>query len=281
MDQKEQHGFIEGVGGVRLYYRSIEVPVARAAVLVVHGLGEHSGRYTELGHALARFSFSTFAFDQRGHGNSEGRRGHAARFELLLQDIERFRREVQALVHTDCPIFLLGHSFGGLVALRYLEEYEAGLRGAIIVSPWLATAMPVPRWKVNLAAIVGRVAPSLPFSAQINANDISHDPAVVAAYRDDPLVHDKITPRLFAEVSIAMGLVLQKSDRIRVPLLFLLAGDDRIVDVHRSEAFARSLSVADVTTHVHADDYHEVLNELDRNTAYVEIRDWVETRLQS
>jgi alpha-beta hydrolase superfamily lysophospholipase len=281
MTLREQHGFIEGVGGVRLHYRSFEVPVPRAAVLVVHGLGEHSGRYADLARALAGFDFSTFALDQRGHGNSEGRRGHAARFEILLQDLERFRREVQALVYMECPMFALAHSFGGLVALRYLEEYESAVRGAVIVSPWLATAMPVPRWKVNLAAVVGRFAPALPFSAHIDAGALSHDPEVVAAYRDDPLVHDKITPRLFAEVSSAMGLVMQRSDRIRVPLLFLLAGADRIVDTQRSAAFAKSLCVTDVTTRIYPDSYHEVLNETDRRSAYLEIQDWIETRLQS
>jgi alpha-beta hydrolase superfamily lysophospholipase len=279
MVMQEQQGFIDGVGGVRLHYLTLEVPDPQAALLVVHGLGDHSGRYVDFARAMTRFDFSTFSFDQRGHGRSEGRRGHAPRFETLLQDLDRFRREVQGLVNADCPVFIVGHSFGGLVALRYLEEYESPARGAVIVSPWLATAMPVPRWKVNMAAVVGRIAPAMPFSAHIDARHLTHDDALVQAYREDPLVHDTITPRLFSEVSSAMGLVLQRSDRIKVPLLFLLAGDDRIVDVQRSAAFAKSLSAPDVTTYIYPNSYHELLNEVDRNTIHLQIRDWIETRL--
>lgn len=275
---KEQQGSLDGVGGIRLNYRTLEVPDPQAALMVVHGLGEHSGRYVEFAQAMTRFSFSTFSFDQRGHGLSEGRRGHAASFDTLLQDVDRFRREVQGLMNDDCPLFIVGHSFGGLVALRYMEEYESPARGAVIISPWLATALPVPHWKTKLAAVVGRVAPAMPFSVPIDATHLTHDDAIVRAYLEDPLVHHRITPRLFSEVSTAMGLVLQRSERIRVPLLFLLAGDDRIVDVQRSAAFAKSLSTPDVTTHIYPNSYHELLNEIDRRSVHLQIRDWIETR---
>src|SRR5438105_10818256 len=188
---QETHGTIDSIDGLKLHYRSVEASNPRAALMIVHGLGEHSGRYVDFAETMTRFGFATFAYDQRGHGLSEGRRGHSARFELLLQDLERFRREVRGLTHASCPMFIVGHLFGGLVALRYLEEYESSVRGAIIVSPWLATAMPVPRWKTNLASLIGRVAPAMPFSASINAEHLSHDAAIVRSYREDPLVHDR------------------------------------------------------------------------------------------
>ena len=108
---------------------------------------------------------------------------------------------------------------------------------------------------------------------------LSRDPAVVHAYRDDPLVHSRITPRLFNESSIAMGLAFQRSDRIRLPLLFLLAGDDRIVSTAQSQAFARSLSNRNVAVHIYADSYHEVLNEPNRAEPMHDLRDWVASRL--
>ncbi|MGQ0816254.1 MAG: alpha/beta fold hydrolase, partial [Gemmatimonadota bacterium] len=177
------------------------------------------------------------------------------------------------------PLFLLGHSMGGLIAARYIEEYDGRFTGAIITSPWLATAMPIPRWKVLAASFLNKVLPALPIDAGIDERYLSHDVGVVTRYRDDPLVHGKITPRLFAEASMAMGIVMHRSDRIRIPMLLLLAGDDRLVDTKKSEAFARSLTKADVTIRVLDDYYHEVLNDHDRAIVLHEIRDWVLDRL--
>lgn len=274
------HGYLEGVGGVRIHYRAWEVPSPRAALVVVHGLAEHGGRYDEFAEAMGGYGMSTYALDLRGHGSSEGRRGFVARFEIFLQDLDRFRREVQGLVDPSCPLFLVGQSMGGLVALRYLEEFESPFRGAAIVSPWLATAMPVPRWKVNIGSFLSHILPALPMAIGLNPRHLSHDAGVVEAYRADPLVHDTITPRLFTEVSSAMGLVLQRGDRLRIPLLFLLPEEDRIVDTERSVAFARSLPISDVTIRVLPGMYHEVLNELERHAVRAELRDWVVAHLR-
>jgi lysophospholipase len=215
----------------------------------------------------------------RGHGLSEGRKGHVERFDLFLQDVDRFRCEIQSGIAGDLPMFVLGHSMGGLVTARYIEEYDRAFDGAIITSPWLATAMPVPRWKVLASNFLGKMLPALPIDSGIDPDYLSHDKNVVARYRDDPLVHSKITPRLFADASIAMGLVMQRSDRIKIPVLLILAGDDRIVDTRKSESFARTLTASDVTIKVLDDYYHEVLNDHDRSIVFRMIRDWVHARL--
>ena len=274
----ENHGYFEGVGGLRLHYRTWEPHVPRAAVIAVHGLAEHVGRYQEFGRALAAEGVACFAHDMRGHGMSEGRRGHVRSFDVLLQDLERFRREVHGLIEPDCPLFLLGHSMGGLVALRYLEVYQPDMAGAIVVSPWLATAVQVPRWKVLLANTLNRMLPALPFRAGIRSEWLSRDPAVCTAYADDPLVHDTITPRLFTEVAHAMGMVLKGSDSIRLPMLFLLAGQDKIVDTPRTLALARSLSAGRVTVSLHEEAFHELLNEPERRQIRQEILDWIEAQ---
>jgi alpha-beta hydrolase superfamily lysophospholipase len=273
-------GYFVGVGGLRLYYRSWEQPRARAAIAIVHGLGEHSGRYEATADRLAGYGFSTFALDLRGHGLSEGRRGHVNRFETYLQDVDRFRRELYGLVDVGTPLFLLGHSMGGLIALRYLEEFDTPMRGAVIVSPWLATAAPAPHWKITLARALNRLLPAMPFNSGVDPGHLSHDPAVVHAYRDDPLVHSRITPRLFCEASSAMGMTLRRSDRIKVPLLFLLAGDDRIVSTDKSQAFARALSARSVNIRVYENCFHEVLNEPTRAQPLHDLRDWMASLLQ-
>jgi lysophospholipase len=271
-------GTLRGVGGLELAYRTWERPHARAALLVVHGLGEHSGRYTELGSRLASLGIATYAMDLRGHGLSDGRRGHVPAFDVYLQEVDRFRREVEGLAGGRPPLFLLGHSMGGLIALRYQEEYRDRFRGAVISAPWLATAMDVPRWKVTAANALARVLPALPFRHGLRAEDLSRDAAVVRAYRDDPLVHGRITPKTFVEVSAAMGLALQRSDRIARPLLFLLPGADRAVDTARSERFARSIQADDVTIRVLPGAYHEPLNEPDRLQLHRQVRDWIMAR---
>lgn len=273
------HGYLEGVGRLRIHYRTWEVPRPVAGIIIVHGIGEHVGRYEEFAGAMADYRISSFGLDLRGHGMSEGRRGHIGSFNVLLQDLDRFRREVQGLVDMSCPLFILGHSMGGLIVTRYLEEYDAGLTGGIIMSPWLATAMETPRWKVTLATTLSRFLPAFPVRTGLATDLLSHDPGEVARYREDALVHDRITPRFFTEVSIAMGLALQRSERLHVPLLFLLAGADGLVDTAKAVGFARSLQAVDVTLRVIPDAFHELLHEPERAARYAEIREWITKHL--
>ena len=277
---QECHGFIEGVGRLRLHYRAWETPNPRSVLLVVHGLAEHSGRYERFGQDLALAGHSVFALDLRGHGDSDGRRGHVRRFDHLLQDVDRFRREVQGMVPLETPFFLVGHSLGGLIALRYLEEYNPNFRGAVLSAPWLATALPIPHWKVGLAQVLTRIAPSLPLRAPVPSEYLSHDASVAEAYRSDPLVHDRITPRMFTEISSAMGLVFQRADRIGVPLLFLLPGGDRVTDTARTRALARSIHQVEVTMRLFPEAYHELFNEVDRSLVLSELRAWLAGRLE-
>jgi lysophospholipase len=272
-------GSIPGVGRILLRYRTWEASSPRAAIVIVHGLGEHSGRYDEFATRMASFGFSSYACDLRGHGLSEGRRGHTPSFDAFLQDLDRFRREVQGLVDVRLPLFLLGHSMGGLIALRYQQEYNTVFRGAIIASPWVATAMEVPRWKTTVVSALSKPLPALPFSNRIDPALLSHDPDVVSRYAADPLVHDRITPRLFTEASIAMGLVFQRADRFDDPILFLLAGDDRIVDTKRTQALARGIPSGEVTIKVYPGMNHEVLNEEERIVVYRDVRNWISARM--
>lgn len=272
---QQSHGYVEAVGGVRLHYRAWEGSRPRGALMVLHGLADHSGRYEEFGRAMARYGIATYALDLRGHGLSEGRRGYVARFEVFLQDTDRFRREVQGLIDPSCPIFLLGHGMGGLIALRYLEQYESHVRGAVLVAPWLASMLPLARWKTHTAALLSRILPALPLQAPVRAADLSHDDEIVRAFTSDPVVHPHVTPRLLTEASAAMGLVMRRADRLTAPLLFLLPGSDRICDSARSAAFARSLPARDVTIRTFPGLYHDLLNEIERHSIRTEIREWI------
>jgi alpha-beta hydrolase superfamily lysophospholipase len=273
------HGYFAGLDGLRLHYRAWETAASRASLVLVHGLFEHSRRYQEFGEAMAGYGFSTYAMDLRGHGRSDGRRGHVRRFEILLQDLDRFRQEVEGLAPVGQPLFLVGHSQGGLIALRYLQEYRSTFAGAVITAPWLGTAVHLPQWMVVVANVLDRVLPAFPFPYHIDADLLSHDPERVSDYRDDPEIHSTITPRMFTEVSAAIHLAFQRGDRLDVPVHLLLAGDDRIVDTDRSLAFARSLPSDRVTAEVVEGAYHEVLQERERAVLVRRIRDWLDEQL--
>jgi alpha-beta hydrolase superfamily lysophospholipase len=276
---RRSEGTLAGAGGLRLAYRAWEAVHPRAAIVVVHGLGEHSGRYEQFAETMVSFALSTYALDLRGHGLSDGRRGHVPSFDIFLRELDRFRAEVEGLAEYRLPMFLLGQSMGGLISLRYIEEYQARFRGAVLCSPWLATAIPVPRWKVLLASALTHVLPTLPFRSNLDPEQFTRDPEIVRAYLSDPLVHGAITPRLFAEVSAAMEQVFRRSDRIREPLLVLAGDADPLVETGRSVQLAQSLTGVDVTLRVEPGHLHELLQEVDRSRIYRDIRDWIEAHL--
>lgn len=272
-------GRFDGAAGVALRYVFWEASAPAAALIVVHGLSEHARRYAEFGERMALGGVSTFAFDLRGHGESHGQRGHARRFELLVNDVELFRREVLGLIEPGTELFLLGHSMGGLIALRYLQQGVGPFRGGIIVAPWLATVAPVPAWKRRLATLLNRALPALPFPSGIDASILSRDPAIVSSYREDRLVHGTITPRLFCEAEAAMLQARSERTTPKTESLFMLvAGDDRLVDSRVALEVARSLATPDITVKEWPEAYHEILNAPDRSEVFTELLSWIHAR---
>lgn len=278
LECRRTEGTVRGADDLRLHFQAWEATDARAGLILVHGLADHGGRFAPFAEWMTGIGISSFALDLRGHGRSDGRRGHVARFDRFLEDLDRFRSMVHHQLEPGCPLFLVGHSMGGLITIRYLQEFDPPLHGAIVTSPWLATAHPVPTWKLTLSRPLSRLLPWLPFRAGIEANDLSHDPAMVGAYRDDPLVHDTITPRLFVEALDAMRLATERKDRVRVPLLLLIAGEDRLVDSSVAHAFSQRLE-GDIEFALLDGQFHDLLNEATRDEIWTRVAAWVEARL--
>lgn len=271
-------GTFRGADGLPLHARAWTAPGPRAALLVAHGLGEHAGRYSTLAADLVARGVSVYAPDHRGHGRSPGKRGHVRRFAELVDDLEAFRRHVAAGLPPGLPVFLLGHSLGGLVAIRHLEEHPgAGWAGAVLSAPLLGVALRPPAWKTSLAGLLSRLLPALRLSNGIDAADLSTDEVVVAAYRADPLVHPWITPRLYTEIQAAMRLAVERRDRIRVPLLLVVPGDDRIVLAEATETFARGVA-GEVEVRRFPGFRHESLNERERRAVVAGIAEWMAGR---
>jgi lysophospholipase len=255
--------------GTQLVYDACEPPSPRAAVLLLHGWSDHAGRWSDVGERLREAGYGVYLLDQRGHGRSGGLRGHLSRFSQLLGDLQAFRRAVRRR-HTETPQILLAHSFGGLVALRYLETQPGDpIAAAVVSSPWLALATPPPAWKLLAGRLLADLWPTLPIPAGIDSALLSRDPAVNAAYESDPAVHGRMTPGAWREIQWAQRAVAADVHRIDVPLLFLLGGEDRIVDTHAARAFADELTAQQV--HWYPEMFHEVLHDPQREQVMADI----------
>jgi len=185
--------------GILLYMRRWDVESPKAAICLVHGLGEHSGRYEHVAKFFNRNNISFSAFDLRGHGRSEGRRGHAE-YEKLLDDIELFLQSCEY----SCPKIIYGHSMGGNLALNFLLRRDADVAGGIISAPFLRLPKELPKYLYFVLKILNVIAPSIQLSNGINPELISRDEEVVKNYISDPLVHNKISPRFILQ-SIEAG----------------------------------------------------------------------------
>jgi alpha-beta hydrolase superfamily lysophospholipase len=262
--------------GIELYVRHWPVPDGtpqRGRALIVHGLGEHSGRYEHVADALAAIGLDVTAYDQRGHGRSEGVRGGLPHSDALLDDLR--------LVYDTLgePAFLVGHSMGGLVAARAVTGGWVQPRALVVSSPVLAVELtPVQR---ALAVVGRRFLRDTPLPNRLPVDKLSHDPAVVADYKADPLVHDRITSRLFEFMLAAGESARADAPALRTPTLGLVAGADAFLDPGGSRAFFAALPDGTGTLHWYDELWHEVLNERepDRSRVIGGLTGWLEERL--
>jgi len=269
--------------GLRLLLREWPVPAPHGTVLLVHGLGEHIGRYLHVAERLNAWGWTVAGYDQRGHGASDGARGRIARADDLLDDLGHVVAHVQA-AHPD-PCVLLGHSLGGLVVARYAAEALGDARPAawyrpvdalVLSSPALDLGMKTPQ--KLLLPLLGRIAPHVGIGNGLDAAAISRDPRVVAAYRSDPLVHDRIAPRLVRFLVDAGEIVRARAARWKLPTLLLYAGGDRCVVPAGSAAFAATAPPGAVTVHAYPELYHEIFNEPEQARVFDDLRTWLAAR---
>ena len=265
-------GWLTSADGVALRWYRWEVPAARGGVLLVHGFGDHAGRYQDVTRVLNARRYSVLAYDARGHGESEGRRGHADRFELFLADLDTAWTEARRSLRR--PLFVYGHSFGGLTVMRWLQTRGERPAGVVLSAPWLATALRVPRLKLLAAGVLLRVAPALaiPSGGGVPEN-LTRDPERAAAYRADPLVHHVISARFHAETSKAQAAAFAQPLPADVPALLIVPGADPLIDANRTLAWAREHGRG-VEVRVREGGRHEPHNDLDRNELLGGVADW-------
>ena len=268
--------FIRAHDGVALHVAEETLDRPRARVVIVHGYAEHLGRYDELAGRLAGRLFEPHRFDLRGHGHSGGVAAHVARFEDYLDDLGIVLDHVRKSATTACPLLLLGHSLGGLIALSFVRARPEASAALAVTSPFLRPAFDVPPLKRMVATLASAVLPTLPFANMLDPHWLSHDAAVVAAYASDPLVKRTTTPRWFTEVEKAQQQLLAHAAAVTIPLLMMVGDEDKIADHNVStEAFAR-VGSADKTLRTFRGLRHEILNETSRDVVIEELLGWLE-----
>jgi alpha-beta hydrolase superfamily lysophospholipase len=272
------------VTDLHITHAPVENP--RGTVVLIHGLGEHSGRYAHIVDLLHEAGFSVITYDHRGHGHSPGGKGVLPKSTTLLEDLA----SVIDLV-TVRPLVLLGHSMGGAIAARLVAEglQQHGEQPAgwyrkidflVLSSPALATRLTTAD-KIKLA--IGRVlTPNLALPNGLDPDKISHDPEVVRAYREDPLNHDRVTPRLVDFIVGAGKIVRQRADKWNVPTLLMFAGADGLVDPRGSRGFVFAAPRYVVRAHEFPGLYHELFNEAEpaRSEVLAVLREWLGTVVQ-
>ena len=271
-------GHVVSPDGVRVFFRTWACPDARGRVLCVHGLGEHSGRYGGLADAVRGLGLELWALDMRGHGRSEGRRGHVASLDDLLGDLDRLRDRAEEET-PDGPTFVLGHSLGGLVIGRWLQAPgSAGVRGAVFVAPFVNVAMDVPAWKRRLGTAADRLAPAVTLPNGLALEDLFRREGDRRAYDEDPLVHRRISARLWGEMGRGAARLVAGAGTIGTPALFQLAGEDRIVANEATRSFAAALgSPAEVVEYEGA--YHALYHDPRSAEAFADLGAWLGQRL--
>lgn len=249
----------------------------KAVIVIVHGMGEHSGRYQHVAEFFTAHDYGVIAFDHFGHGKTSGKRGHNPSFDAILESIHILVEKAKEVFGTVLPVFLYGHSMGGNAVINYGFKKTHQLTGVIATSPFLQLAFQPPAWKLTLGKLLQKIAPSITLGNELDPNDISRDPVEVKKYIDDPLVHDKISPN-FSLTFIDTGKwAIQNAKHFTTPILLAHGTSDKIIDYKGSETFAKHCQQAELK--LYEGGYHELHNDYCREEVLQNILDWVNDQI--
>jgi alpha-beta hydrolase superfamily lysophospholipase len=276
-EASHQEGFLNSGDHLRLYWQRYRPPSPRATVAVLHGGGDHSGRYPALTTGLVRAGFEVALLDFRGHGQSDGRRWHVDTFDDYLADIDAFLGRLCQDGYAG-KLFVAAHSMGSLIAARWGVDHWREPAGFVLSSPYLRLALRPPLLKVWGARLAGRVVPWLPVATGLTSAALTSDPELQAWTDHDPLYGRKTTPRWFDEASRAQEEVMARAAEFRAPLLVLAAGADTIADAAASRRFVETVSSKDKQFLLYPGFRHEIFNEVERDRPVADAVAWLSAR---
>ncbi|MFZ4437760.1 MAG: alpha/beta hydrolase [Syntrophales bacterium] len=272
---KHQEGFFNGVRDHRIYYQCwLPEAEPKAVLLLVHGLAEHGGRYMNLVNHFLPLGYAVYAIDHLGHGRSEGTRVYVERFTDFTETISSIREMIRSW-QKGKPVFLVGHSMGGLIGAIYLLSHQKELAGAILSGPAVKAPDNISAVTLFAGKVLSALIPKLGL-IQLDAEGVCRDPAVVKAYMTDPLVYGgKVTARLGAEMIKAMGQTGAEASRITLPLLILQGGEDRLVNPSGAQMLYDGVASADRKLILYEGFYHEVFNEPEHVRVLLDVEKWL------
>src|SRR6056297_1318749 len=269
-------GTFIGKSGVEIFFQVWNVPNPKGLLVIAHGLGEHSSRYDNLLNALDGKGISVYALDHRGFGRSGGKKGHVDSFMDYIYDLKIFVNMIKDR-QPGKPLTLLGHSMGGVVACKYALTHPADLEALVLSGPAFMASVKVPAWKNKLAGFLSSKIPSLSMSSGLDSNAISRDKDVVRAYDEDPLVHDKVTPRFFTEFMNTAEECLNRVSELKMPLLLFHGTEDQLADFNSSKIAYERAQSKDKELYLFENLYHETMNEpeKDRKKVLDQVSKWI------
>jgi acylglycerol lipase len=276
---KHIEGNFKGVRAVNIYYQGW-LPDAgiKASLLIAHGLGEHSGRYMNVVNHFTPLGYAIYGLDHIGHGKSDGGREVVERFEDFTDNLTIYYNLVKVW-HPGKPIFLLGHSLGGLIATTYLLDHPNDFKGAIISAAMISIPANITPITITIGKFLSSIAPRTGIVG-LDATGVSRDPAVVNAYKNDPLVfHGKTPARLAAETLKAMRRVTSEINKITLPFITLQGSADRLVNPKDAKLLFDEASSKDKTLKFYEGLYHEVFNEPERAVVLKDVENWLKVHL--
>ena len=277
-EARHEEGFLNSADHLRLYWQRYTPPAARATVAVLHGAGDHSGRYPGITAALVRAGFQVALVDFRGHGQSDGRRWHVDSFADYLADLDAFVAKLSLDGVAGDQLFALAHSQGALIATLWGLSRGRHVSGFVLTSPYFRLAKRPPLPKLMVATLAGKVLPWLPVSADLRIEDLTSDADHQRWTEQDPLYGRVTTPRWFSESTRAQREVMRRAAEWRQPLLVLAAGADRLADTASARAFVEAAQAEDKRFLVYEGFRHEILNESAREGPIGEAVAWLSHR---
>jgi acylglycerol lipase len=278
---KHPEGFFKGVRDTSIYFQSwLPESEPKAVLLIVHGLAEHSGRYMNIVNHFVPLGYAVYGIDHLGHGQSDGMRVYVERFEDYTNTLKIYFDMIRRW-QPEKPIFLVGHSMGGLISAVYLLDHQSELIGAVLSG----AAVKVPSNITPVIHAVGKMLSALmPKLGMLGleVDGVCRDPAVVQAYISDPLVHKgKITARLAAEMLKAMQRVSAEATKITLPIMVVQGSADRVVDPAGAQMLYDAVSSADKEIRIYDGFYHEVFNEPEHDEVLRDVEIWLAAHLGS
>ncbi len=253
----------------------------KAIINLVHGFGEYSERYDHWANRFTEKGFIVHAIDNRGHGKSDGKRGHIREFDDFLNDVDVLINESKK-INSDLPQFIYGHSMGGNIVANYIVKRENNFKGAVLSSPWLKLTFSPSAAMLFLARIMNKIYPKFTQNSNLDVKGISHDHKVVDAYIKDPLIHGKISARMFYEIVNAGRKIIEYTNKLNLPTVIQHGNGDNITSYKASKEFFENAKShgKDIEYKEWEGLYHELHNELENEEIFSFVYNWIEKKLK-